>query len=71
MSKKIHGGDILIKCLLEENVKYLFGIPGGQLLPMYDAIYQWGRVKGINISPPFNLLDIEFLNGKCIFNFEF
>lgn len=48
MSKKIHGGDILTKCLLEENVKYLFGIPGGQLLPMYDAIYQWGREKGIN-----------------------
>ena len=48
MPKKITGGDILTKCLLEENVKYLFGIPGGQLLPMYDAIYQWGREKGIN-----------------------
>ncbi len=48
MSNKIHGGDILIKCLLEEKVKYVFGIPGGQLLPMYDAIYQWGREKGIN-----------------------
>ncbi len=48
MSKKVNGGDVLTKCLLEENVKYLFGIPGGQLLPMYDAIYQWGREKGIN-----------------------
>ena len=48
MAKKIRGGDILTKCLLEEKVKYLFGIPGGQLLPMYDAIYQWGREKGIN-----------------------
>ncbi len=45
--KKIYGGDVLVKCLLEENVKYLFGIVGGQLLRMYDAVYRWGREKGI------------------------
>ena len=45
--KKINGGDVLIKCLLKENVKYLFGIPGGQFLNMYDAVYQWGREQGI------------------------
>jgi len=44
----IHGGDVLIKCLLKENVKYMFGIPGGHFLPMYDAIYKWGREQGIN-----------------------
>jgi acetolactate synthase-1/2/3 large subunit len=44
----INGGDVLIKCLLEENVKYMFGIPGGQLLDMYDAIYRWGREQGID-----------------------
>jgi len=37
--KMINGGDVLIKCLLKENVKYLFGVPGGQFLNMYDAIY--------------------------------
>jgi len=46
--KRINGGDVLIKCLLEENVKYMFGIPGGQLLSMYDAVYRWGREKGID-----------------------
>ena len=46
--KLINGGDVLIKCLLQENVKYLFGIPGGQLMTMYDAIYRWGREKGID-----------------------
>jgi acetolactate synthase-1/2/3 large subunit len=46
--KKINGGDVLVKCLLKENVKYLFGIPGGQFLNMYDAIYKWGREQGIN-----------------------
>ena len=46
--KMLNGGDVLIKCLLQENVRYMFGIPGGQLLNMYDAIYRWGREKGIN-----------------------
>ncbi len=46
--KKINGGDVLIKCLLQENVKYMFGIPGGQILNMYDAIYRWGREQGIS-----------------------
>ena len=45
--KLINGGDVLIKCLLKENVKYMFGIPGGQFLTMYDAIYRWGREQGI------------------------
>ena len=44
----INGGDVLIKALLEEDVKYLFGIIGGQFLNMFDAIYKWGREKGIN-----------------------
>jgi len=45
--KMINGGDVLIKCLLQENVKYIFGIPGGQFLNMYDAIYKWGKESGI------------------------
>ncbi|NHI94637.1 MAG: thiamine pyrophosphate-binding protein [Candidatus Lokiarchaeota archaeon] len=51
MSKKeemITGGDIFIKSMLAEDVKYLFGIIGGQMLPMYDAIYNWGREHGID-----------------------
>ncbi|NHJ24692.1 MAG: thiamine pyrophosphate-binding protein [Candidatus Lokiarchaeota archaeon] len=44
---KINGGDVLVKCLLEEDVKYMFGITGGQLLTIFDAIYRWGREKGI------------------------
>ena len=46
--KKIKGGDVLVKCLLEENVKYMFGIVGGQLLPIFDAVHRWGREKGID-----------------------
>ena len=47
-NKMIHGGDVLIKCLLKENVKYMFGIIGGHFLPMFDAVYKWGREQGIN-----------------------
>jgi acetolactate synthase-1/2/3 large subunit len=42
------GGDLLVECLLNENVKYLFGIPGGHILEIYDAVYRWGREKGID-----------------------
>jgi acetolactate synthase-1/2/3 large subunit len=45
--KVVNGGDILVKCLLQEGVKYMFGIIGGQLLKMYDAVYRWGREQGI------------------------
>lgn len=42
------GGDLLIKALMNENVKFIFGVPGGQLLPIYDAVYQWGREQGLD-----------------------
>jgi len=44
----INGGDVLVKSLLEEDVKYMFGLIGGQFLAMFDAVYKWGREKGIN-----------------------
>jgi len=44
----ISGGDVLVKALLEEDIKYLFGIIGGQFLSMFDAVYKWGREKGIS-----------------------
>lgn len=46
--EKKTGGDLLIHALLAENVRYVFGLPGGQMLPMYDAIYTWGREQGID-----------------------
>lgn len=46
--KKYSGGDVLIKALLAENVRYMFGVPGGQILTMYDAVYKWGREEGID-----------------------
>ena len=46
--KALTGGDLLVEALVKENVRFIFGIPGGQLLPIYDAIYRWGREQGID-----------------------
>jgi acetolactate synthase-1/2/3 large subunit len=42
------GGDLVVKGLVEENVSFIFGIVGGQLLPIYDAVYRWGREHGVD-----------------------
>ena len=36
---RLKGTDIFIKCLKEEGVDVIFGYPGGQALPIYDALY--------------------------------
>lgn len=41
------GAEILIKCLHEENVQFVFGYPGGAVLNIYDAIYQQDKFEHI------------------------
>jgi acetolactate synthase I/II/III large subunit len=38
---------IMAKYLEQENVKYLFGVPGAHVLPLYDAIYRTTSIKPI------------------------
>ena len=33
------GAEILIECLLNEKVDVAFGYPGGQIIPVFDALY--------------------------------
>lgn len=33
------GAEIIIECLVEEGVDTVFGYPGGQVIPLYDALY--------------------------------
>ncbi|NLW90771.1 MAG: biosynthetic-type acetolactate synthase large subunit [Syntrophomonadaceae bacterium] len=35
----MRGAEILLHCLKEEGVDTVFGYPGGQILPVYDALY--------------------------------
>ena len=37
------GAEIVIKCLLEQGVDTVFGYPGGTILNVYDALYQYDR----------------------------
>ncbi|MBC7886041.1 MAG: biosynthetic-type acetolactate synthase large subunit [Saprospiraceae bacterium] len=37
----ISGAEIVIRCLLEEGVKTIFGYPGGAIMPIYDALYDF------------------------------
>ncbi len=37
--EKISGSEALLKCLVAENVKTIFGYPGGAIMPVYDALY--------------------------------
>ncbi len=36
---KLNGAQALLECLKEQDVKYIFGYPGGSVLPIYDALY--------------------------------
>ena len=44
---KISGAEALLKALLMENVRFVFGIPGGQWIPFLDAIHRLGRKEGL------------------------
>jgi len=45
MSRK--GADIVIETLIEEGVEYIFGLPGGAIMEVYDALYRIGGIKHI------------------------
>ena len=44
---ELTGADILVRCLRDEGVEYLFGYPGGAALHIYDALYKQEDVKHI------------------------
>jgi acetolactate synthase I/II/III large subunit len=43
----ISGGELLVKCLINEGITKVFGIPGGQLTQFIDAIVRVGPEQGI------------------------
>ncbi len=44
---ELSGGQIVVQCLKDEGVEYLFGYPGGAVLHLYDAIFHQDDVKHI------------------------
>ncbi len=44
---ELTGADIVVKCLQDEGIEYIFGYPGGAALHIYDALYRQDKVKHI------------------------
>ncbi len=44
---ELSGAEILVRCLKDEGVEFLFGYPGGSVLHIYDALYQQDDIKHI------------------------
>ncbi len=42
-SKKITGSEAILKCLIAEDVDTIFGYPGGAIMPVYDALYDYQK----------------------------
>jgi acetolactate synthase-1/2/3 large subunit len=41
------GADILIETLVAQGVEFVFGYPGGAVLPIYDALFSDERIRHI------------------------
>ena len=41
------GAEILIESLVEQGVEFVFGYPGGAVLPIYDALFSDERIRHI------------------------
>ncbi len=39
---QMRGADIVVECLKKEGVEVMYGIPGGSVLPLFDALYDSG-----------------------------
>ena len=44
---ELSGAEIVSRCLAEERVDFLFGYPGGAVLPIYDELFKQQQVKHI------------------------
>ena len=47
MGKLISGAEIVFKALEDQNVEYVFGYPGGAILPVYDELKNHKKIKHI------------------------
>ncbi len=47
MSKLYSGAEIVFKCLEDQDVEFIFGYPGGAVLPIYDELKNHSAIKHI------------------------
>ncbi|MFQ5645011.1 MAG: biosynthetic-type acetolactate synthase large subunit [Thiogranum sp.] len=44
---ELTGADIFVRSLVEQGVDYIFGYPGGAVLPLYDALFQQDKLEHV------------------------
>ena len=47
MARTMTGAEMVIKVLADQGVEFVFGYPGGAVLPIYDEIFQQEKVKHV------------------------
>jgi acetolactate synthase I/II/III large subunit len=47
MTRQMTGAEIVLTALAEHGVEFIFGYPGGAVLPIYDEIFQQEKIKHI------------------------
>ena len=47
MATEITGAEIVVRCLQEEGVEFVFGYPGGAVLNIYDEIFKQNKFKHV------------------------
>lgn len=45
IGEEVSGAEILMRALYQEDVKTIFGYPGGAIMPVYDALYTYTHKK--------------------------
>ncbi|MBT4869838.1 MAG: biosynthetic-type acetolactate synthase large subunit [Polaribacter sp.] len=40
-TEKISGSEAIVRCLIEEDVKIIYGYPGGAIMPVYDELFKY------------------------------
>lgn len=45
IGEEVSGAEIMMRALYQENVKTIFGYPGGAIMPVYDALYTYTHKK--------------------------
>jgi acetolactate synthase-1/2/3 large subunit len=47
MSETMTGAEMVIRALQDQGVEYIFGYPGGAVLPIYDALFHQEKVRHV------------------------
>ena len=41
VTERISGSEAIVRCLIEEEVKIIYGYPGGAIMPVYDELFKY------------------------------